>query len=51
MCVCFFLGVRAVLLDKDNDPKWSPSSLNEVANENVDKICFTLLPQGEELDI
>ncbi|XP_065206060.1 3-hydroxyisobutyryl-CoA hydrolase, mitochondrial-like [Planococcus citri] len=46
----FYEGVRAVLIDKDNNPKWSPRCLEEVDDAKVSK-CFSPLPPGEELDI
>ena len=41
-------GVRALLIDKDNSPKWSPSSLGDVTNDIIDSF-FAPLPEGEEL--
>lgn len=32
----FFEGVRAVIIDKDNAPKWQPSRLEDVAAEDVE---------------
>ncbi|EDO48943.1 predicted protein [Nematostella vectensis] len=32
----FYEGIRAVLVDKDNSPKWNPSSLKEVSKESVE---------------
>jgi len=31
----FFEGVRAQILDKDRDPKWSPATLGEVSDEDI----------------
>lgn len=32
----FFEGIRAIIIDKDQQPKWQPSTLSEVTNEMVD---------------
>ena len=32
----FFEGVRALLIDKDKNPKWKYSSVNEVKQEDID---------------
>jgi enoyl-CoA hydratase len=33
-------GIRAVLVDKDQRPRWQPSTLAEVRDEDVEA-CFT----------
>ncbi|CAI9089010.1 OLC1v1023495C1 [Oldenlandia corymbosa var. corymbosa] len=41
-------GIRAVMIDKDNCPKWEPSTLEEVNDEKID-IVFQ--PFEEELEL
>ncbi len=43
----FIEGVRAVIIDKDNQPKWSPANLEGVSDALLDGI-FAPLPPGEE---
>jgi enoyl-CoA hydratase len=45
----FYEGVRAVIVDKDNRPRWRPATLSEVAGAEVERY-FAPLP-GEELDL
>ena len=44
----FFEGVRAVIIDKDNAPKWRPSELGAVSDADIDAY-FAPLPA--ELDL
>ncbi len=39
-------GVRAVIVDKDNAPRWTPSTLDGVTEASLDAI-FEPLPEGE----
>jgi enoyl-CoA hydratase len=43
----FAEGVRAVIIDKTNDPKWDPATPEEVSEELIDSI-FAPLPADEE---
>jgi enoyl-CoA hydratase len=43
----FLEGVRALLVDKDNRPRWEPPAPEAVTNEMLDQI-FAPLPEGEE---
>jgi hypothetical protein len=42
----FIEGVRAVIVDKDNKPKWRPPTLSEVSDASVD--LFFENPWGSE---
>ena len=43
----FIDGVRAVIVDKDNAPRWDPSDLGGVSDAMLDEL-FAPLPAGEE---
>ena len=43
----FAEGVRAVIVDKDNAPKWNPATPEGVTDEQIDAI-FAALPADEE---
>ncbi|MCG7393951.1 enoyl-CoA hydratase/isomerase family protein [Microvirga sp. ACRRW] len=45
----FFEGVRAVLIDKDNQPRWNPASLDAVTREAIDRHFASLGPQELEI--
>ncbi len=45
----FSEGVRAVLVDKDNNPRWNPSNLQEVTDDYIESF---FAPLGEhELEL
>ncbi|XP_076651092.1 3-hydroxyisobutyryl-CoA hydrolase [Halictus rubicundus] len=46
----FSEGVRAVLLDRDQNPKWNPKTLNEVSDTYVNQ-QFANLPEEKELSL
>ena len=46
----FIEGVRALLVDKDRKPKWSPARLEDVTPELV-AAYLAPLPAGEELGL
>lgn len=33
----FYEGIRSVLIDKDNSPKWTPATLEEVTDDSIQK--------------
>ncbi len=43
----FFEGVRAALIDKDNQPRWSPATLADVTPEIVDAYFAPLTDEDE----
>ncbi|XP_035771124.1 3-hydroxyisobutyryl-CoA hydrolase, mitochondrial [Neolamprologus brichardi] len=42
----FYEGVRAVLVDKDQNPKWNPSTPEEVSDQMVEQ-CFSSLGEKD----
>lgn len=44
----FYEGIRAVVIEKDNAPKWNPATLEAVSREKVASY-FAPLPDNEEL--
>lgn len=46
--IIFLTGVRALLIDKDQKPSWSPNSLKGVT-ENIVNGYFNKLPDDQEL--
>ena len=44
----FYEGVRAVITDKDNTPRWRPDTLAQIANAEVER-HFSALPDGDKL--
>lgn len=46
----FYEGVRALLVDKDNKPKWNPAKLEDVT-EALIGAYFEPLPRNEELQL
>lgn len=46
----FYEGVRAVLVDKDNNPKWNPAKLEDVKEVDINAY-FEPLPYNQELQL
>lgn len=48
LTIHYTLGVRALLIDKDNNPKWDPRTLDDVTDTYIESY-FKKLPVDEEL--
>jgi enoyl-CoA hydratase len=46
----FYEGVRAVIVDKDNAPRWRPATLHEVTQAEIER-HFALLGAGEPAEL
>ena len=46
-CLYNGLGIRAVLVDKDNKPQWNPAALADVSKETISKYFEPLLKENE----
>lgn len=46
----FFEGVRALVIEKDNKPKWNPARIEDVTIENI-LPYFEQAPNFDELDM
>ncbi|VDL83471.1 unnamed protein product [Nippostrongylus brasiliensis] len=44
----FHEGCRAILIDKDKNPKWKPATLEEVSDEHIERY-FSPLGHGQDL--
>ncbi|KAM9364075.1 3-hydroxyisobutyryl-CoA hydrolase, mitochondrial [Pholidichthys leucotaenia] len=42
----FYEGVRALLVDKDQNPRWNPSTLEEVSDQSLEQ-CFSSLGEKD----
>ncbi|MCO5587351.1 hypothetical protein L7F22_041300 [Adiantum nelumboides] len=47
----FYEGVRAHLIDKDHNPKWSPDYLESVSDDMVDAYFQPFINETEELEL
>ena len=46
----FYEGVRALLIDKDKQPKWHPDEIEKVTQDKIDRY-FSKLPSERELSL
>lgn len=44
----FFAGIRALIIAKDNNPKWKPARVEDVSHKRV-SYFFRPLPNDDEL--
>ena len=38
----FYEGVRALIIEKDNEPKWKPSTINKIKDKDIEKFFDNL---------
>ncbi|XP_024360180.1 3-hydroxyisobutyryl-CoA hydrolase-like protein 5 [Physcomitrium patens] len=47
----FYEGIRSIVVDKDNAPKWNPKSIQEVTQEQLESVFMPFKDASKELQL